>query len=170
MEILLTIPVKTARIFKVRCACSSVDRVPGYEPVGRRFESCQARQQRRDPSGLFFVGLFVQKDSKPGKENDPVDRFPRPGAPPGDCAVRRTSRPRAKRTNPARRAKQKNTQTGGFLFILPISAGFEGRIFHDPHLSVLLGFIQRPSASSVFSIRRFRTKGHRPHPLKVRPA
>ncbi len=27
------------------CACSSVDRVPGYEPVGRRFESCQARQK-----------------------------------------------------------------------------------------------------------------------------
>ena len=25
------------------CALSSVDRVPGYEPVGRRFESCMAR-------------------------------------------------------------------------------------------------------------------------------
>ena len=25
------------------CARSSVDRVPGYEPVGRRFESCRAR-------------------------------------------------------------------------------------------------------------------------------
>ena len=27
-----------------KCACSSVDRVPGYEPVGRGFESPQARQ------------------------------------------------------------------------------------------------------------------------------
>ena len=27
------------------CALSSVDRVPGYEPVGRRFESSRARHQ-----------------------------------------------------------------------------------------------------------------------------
>ena len=35
-------------------ACSSVDRVPGYEPVGRRFESRQARQITRTMYGLFF--------------------------------------------------------------------------------------------------------------------
>ena len=29
-----------------KCACSSVDRVPGYEPVGRGFESPQARQKK----------------------------------------------------------------------------------------------------------------------------
>lgn len=43
----MTIPLGWSRITRhVRsvCACSSVDRVPGYEPVGRRFESCQARQ------------------------------------------------------------------------------------------------------------------------------
>ena len=28
-----------------KCAISSVDRVPGYEPVGRRFESCMARHE-----------------------------------------------------------------------------------------------------------------------------
>ena len=28
------------------CALSSADRVPGYEPVGRRFESCRARQEK----------------------------------------------------------------------------------------------------------------------------
>ena len=28
------------------CAHSSADRVPGYEPVGRRFKSCWARQKR----------------------------------------------------------------------------------------------------------------------------
>ena len=33
---------------KTTRACSSVDRVPGYEPVGRRFESCQARQIKED--------------------------------------------------------------------------------------------------------------------------
>ena len=27
-------------------ALSSVDRVPGYEPVGHRFESCRARQKK----------------------------------------------------------------------------------------------------------------------------
>lgn len=27
------------------CAHSSADRVPGYEPVGRRFKSCWARQK-----------------------------------------------------------------------------------------------------------------------------
>ena len=36
------------------CACSSVDRVPGYEPVGRRFESFQARQKNASPIGLAF--------------------------------------------------------------------------------------------------------------------
>lgn len=44
----LTIGCHAARIrkhVKSVCACSSVDRVPGYEPVGRRFESCQARQK-----------------------------------------------------------------------------------------------------------------------------
>ncbi len=40
------------------CACSSVDRVPGYEPVGRRFESCQARQQEKDWSQVVFQPFF----------------------------------------------------------------------------------------------------------------
>ena len=42
------------------CAISSVDRVPGYEPVGRRFESCMARQKRcmlkHTPFLVFYVG------------------------------------------------------------------------------------------------------------------
>ena len=29
----------------MECACSSADRVPGYEPVGRGFESPQARHK-----------------------------------------------------------------------------------------------------------------------------
>ena len=39
-------------------ALSSVDRVPGYEPVGRRFESSRARhKEERHPSrmSLFFL-------------------------------------------------------------------------------------------------------------------
>ena len=55
---ILTIPLGWSRITRhVRsvCACSSVDRVPGYEPVGRRFESCQARQAgARSCSGFFY--------------------------------------------------------------------------------------------------------------------
>ena len=42
------------------CALSSADRVPGYEPVGQRFESSRARQKQRGmiihPT-LFFVHL-----------------------------------------------------------------------------------------------------------------
>ena len=40
------------------CALSSVDRVPGYEPVGRRFESSRARhKEERHPlrMSLFFL-------------------------------------------------------------------------------------------------------------------
>ena len=43
---------------KYLCALSSVDRVPGYEPVGRRFESFRARQKHRIPNrgcGVFRV-------------------------------------------------------------------------------------------------------------------
>ena len=39
------------------CALSSVDRVPGYEPVGRRFESSRARHIKNTPTnwGVFYV-------------------------------------------------------------------------------------------------------------------
>ena len=39
------------------CALSSADRVPGYEPVGQRFESSRARQQEvlcRKTKDFFF--------------------------------------------------------------------------------------------------------------------
>ena len=43
------------------CARSSVDRVPGYEPVGRRFESCQARHKKSKSNDLdFFVSVGTQ--------------------------------------------------------------------------------------------------------------
>ena len=49
---------------KIGCACSSVDRVPGYEPVGRGFESPQARQKEttifeRRLSFLFVLCTFL---------------------------------------------------------------------------------------------------------------
>ena len=50
------------------CAASSVDRVPGYEPVGRRFESCAARQKPTDAFGvcLFFcVQAYEKQKTKP---------------------------------------------------------------------------------------------------------
>ena len=40
-----------------KCALSSVDRVPGYEPVGRRFESSRARQETRKCLFSFFVSF-----------------------------------------------------------------------------------------------------------------
>ena len=42
-----------------KCALSSVDRVPGYEPVGRRFESSRARHKKNTPMRgvLFFFFL-----------------------------------------------------------------------------------------------------------------
>ena len=44
-------------------ACSSVDRVPGYEPVGRRFESCMARHQARSVYAKVWIDvLFVLFD------------------------------------------------------------------------------------------------------------
>ena len=42
------------------CALSSVDRVPGYEPVGRRFESFRARQKHRIPNRGCGVFVFLQ--------------------------------------------------------------------------------------------------------------
>ena len=42
------------------CALSSVDRVPGYEPVGRRFESSRARHRKNTPkTGCFFLSCGV---------------------------------------------------------------------------------------------------------------
>ena len=41
---------------KKKCAPSSADRVPGYEPVGRGFESPQARQQK--PVLIFKTGFL----------------------------------------------------------------------------------------------------------------
>ena len=56
----LTTPVHSDIIVersKNVCAASSVDRVPGYEPVGRRFESCAARQMKQIPFGVCFIFL-----------------------------------------------------------------------------------------------------------------
>ena len=39
---------------KCVCARSSADRVPGYEPVGRRFKSCWARQKNSTLFGVLF--------------------------------------------------------------------------------------------------------------------
>ena len=41
-----------------KCPCSSVDRVPGYEPVGRRFESRQARQKKAKLRDLAFFSYI----------------------------------------------------------------------------------------------------------------
>ena len=38
-----------------KCAHSSADRVPGYEPVGRGFESPWARQSKKDTIGVLFA-------------------------------------------------------------------------------------------------------------------
>ena len=41
---------------KLRCApVAQLDRVPGYEPGGRGFESCLAHHSKKQPSGCFFI-------------------------------------------------------------------------------------------------------------------
>lgn len=50
---------------KSKCARSSADRVPGYEPVGRGFESPRARQEKHtDLSVCFFCCARLNGDSK----------------------------------------------------------------------------------------------------------
>ena len=47
------------------CAHSSVDRVPGYEPVGRRFESSWARQNTENSVlGIFLSKLTAKRSTK----------------------------------------------------------------------------------------------------------
>ena len=49
--------VRFPSLAPIFCALSSVDRVPGYEPVGRRFESSRARQTKNTPNrGVFLFG------------------------------------------------------------------------------------------------------------------
>ena len=47
------------------CALSSADRVPGYEPVGQRFESSRARQKKDFglQSGVFFLVCLTMRTS-----------------------------------------------------------------------------------------------------------
>ena len=49
---------KMCKYEKRICAASSVDRVPGYEPVGRRFESCAARQEKNPYLSMTSLGSF----------------------------------------------------------------------------------------------------------------
>ena len=50
------------------CAHSSADRVPGYEPVGRGFESPWARHKKKDTNGVLF--LMASMDSNGAVVND----------------------------------------------------------------------------------------------------
>ena len=64
-------------------ALSSVDRVPGYEPVGRRFESSRARHKGRTPQiwGVFSFPLCralsdsnIARETCEGSHIPPEDR------------------------------------------------------------------------------------------------
>ena len=53
------------RLLDMECACSSADRVPGYEPVGRGFESPQARQKKaKSMTWLFSTKCSVSRNVK----------------------------------------------------------------------------------------------------------
>ena len=57
---------------------AQLDRVPGFEPVGRRFESCRARIEKGPTRGLFlFTGTL--QDSKGSGADQREDE--RPGWP-----------------------------------------------------------------------------------------
>ena len=57
---------------------AQLDRVPGYEPVGRGFESLQACQKENSPSGEFFFCVYSGIRTGRVSGNDPGDRFPAP--------------------------------------------------------------------------------------------
>ena len=59
-----------------KCPCSSVDRVPGYEPVGRRFESRQARQHdtlRFAVRVCFYVYIYGNTDLGCFRRKKPIN-------------------------------------------------------------------------------------------------
>ena len=61
-------------VSKNKCAPSSADRVPGYEPVGRGFESPGARQKRKDTRVVSFLFLLKQGGfERVGSEYSPGD-------------------------------------------------------------------------------------------------
>ena len=56
-----------------KCARSSVDRVPGYEPVGRGFESPRARQQKTHfclPTKVRFLNDVCLRQMMTASPND----------------------------------------------------------------------------------------------------
>ncbi len=61
----------------VRCALSSADRVLGYEPIGQRFESSRARQNRQSICFAGFILLLstTERSSGFGKQERIVKRF-----------------------------------------------------------------------------------------------
>ena len=72
----LTSRCRLATIIECECACSSVDRVPGYEPVGRRFESCQARHVGAKSALLRRLFCFWQIASAAKKPPSPCSLAP----------------------------------------------------------------------------------------------
>ena len=72
----LTSRCRLATIIECECACSSVDRVPGYEPVGRRFESCQARHVGAKSALLRRLFCFWQIASAAKKPPSPRSLTP----------------------------------------------------------------------------------------------
>ena len=47
---------------------AQLDRVPGYEPGGREFESLRAHQMRKPPNGWFFC-LMYSAGFEPVRQN-----------------------------------------------------------------------------------------------------
>ena len=69
-------------------ALSSVDRVPGYEPVGRRFESSRARHKGKTPQswGVFSFPLWLALFGLDLALASQVRRFAYPTKPRGACS------------------------------------------------------------------------------------
>ena len=63
---------------------AQLDRVPGYEPGGRRFESFRARQNRKGPHWGPFLFLCVRNEMRTSGSTNSHREFGRPkGAPKG---------------------------------------------------------------------------------------
>jgi hypothetical protein len=96
---------------------AQLDRVPGYEPGGRRFESFRARQtQKPSLRGLLCLLGSESRRTSPGSTRPP-------GAGGNARSAARRARPRDGPSNPSGRAKHKGPPCEGFCVCWARSRG-----------------------------------------------
>jgi hypothetical protein len=121
----LTPPAYILIVRPLTAPVAQLDRVPGYEPGGRTFESCQARHLNKKPT--LAVGFFVQAGGF-GR----VERVRSTNSPPGriwtepQASPQGQNSPKAVLSPSCHRSPQRPLQhirKSGFLGIEPIVPG-----------------------------------------------